>query len=73
MLIARGWESQVSTAFTASVICSLLVVLVETPLDVVNTRLCNQGNKVAFNIDCWRVQASVTCNCFGLAFGLFGV
>ncbi|XP_023935379.2 solute carrier family 25 member 35 isoform X1 [Bicyclus anynana] len=44
-LLAHGyWESSPATlAFAASLVSGLVCVLLETPLDVVNTRLYNQG------------------------------
>ncbi|CAH2073196.1 unnamed protein product, partial [Iphiclides podalirius] len=36
-------SSPATLAFAASLVCGVLCVLVETPLDVVNTRLYNQG------------------------------
>ncbi|XP_050345453.1 solute carrier family 25 member 35-like isoform X2 [Nymphalis io] len=45
LLLAHGyWEHSPATlAFTASLACGVVCVLLETPLDVVNTRLYNQG------------------------------
>lgn len=51
-------NSPVLLSFAASVVCGVFVVCVETPLDVVNTRLYNQGaakhGKVLYNgiLDC---------------------
>ncbi|XP_048479308.1 solute carrier family 25 member 35 isoform X2 [Plutella xylostella] len=58
----RGYtHSPLMQSFLASLACSVLVVAVETPLDVVNTRLMNQGSEktqggLLYNgvIDCLR-------------------
>ncbi|CAG5051137.1 unnamed protein product [Parnassius apollo] len=44
-LVELGYfnSSRATLAFAASIVCGVLCVLVETPLDVVNTRLYNQG------------------------------
>lgn len=39
-------ESPLTLSFVASVVCGVVVICIETPLDVVNTRLYNQGNVI---------------------------
>uniref|UniRef100_A0A2A4J6U6 Mitochondrial carrier protein n=1 Tax=Heliothis virescens TaxID=7102 RepID=A0A2A4J6U6_HELVI len=45
-LLARGYfvDSPVALSFVASIVCGVIVVCIETPLDVANTRLYNQGS-----------------------------
>lgn len=48
-MLAQGYfeDSPLTLSFVASLVCGVIVVCIETPMDVVNTRLYNQGNVVA--------------------------
>ncbi|XP_035436168.1 solute carrier family 25 member 35 isoform X2 [Spodoptera frugiperda] len=45
-LLSRGYfeDAPLTLSFWASIVCGVIVVCIETPLDVANTRLYNQGS-----------------------------
>lgn len=49
-LLSRGYfeDAPLTLSFWASIVCGVIVVCIETPLDVANTRLYNQGNDPAW-------------------------
>lgn len=69
-LIARGYlqNSPMTLAFVASLGSGVLCVLIETPLDVANTRLYNQGKNLLGYLNVLETQGSVKCSQFFMDF-----